>query len=345
MRADADTRRGVLTLTGLLLNRRSVVYAWTSAGMTVFIADVVAAPLPPTPDHIKNLVPGRLASFYRVSVGGGFRRTAEGTQRLPLSFGSSAARPAGPGRLTMRSESRPFAQDNAGEAPTGTGVMQWAGDRGRIAVGDQPVDLGQRLLTTFPLRGVTAEAKLGAATVGAFGGTRATPALALMGKQQVQITLDIPREAQGGQYAVIFFEMAPGEEAAAGRQGPVLAIAGRIGASVIVDTATAGASIKLGRVEGVTVQGPSSTAPLRVSTALLNSTDTHLRPFAAAVIMKDRTPVGRFTLPSVLLLPGQRGVLEGSWSGTLRPGNYTLLLTVVSSEGQGETLERRFSVD
>jgi len=180
VRADADTRRGVLTLTGLLLNRRSVVYAWTSAGMTVFIADVVAAPLPPTPDHIKNLVPGRLASFYRVSVGGGFRRTAEGTQRLPLSFGSSAARPAGPGRLTMRSESRPFAQDNAGEAPTGTGVMQWAGDRGRIAVGDQPVDLGQRLLTTFPLRGVTAEAKLGAATVGAFGGTRATPALALM---------------------------------------------------------------------------------------------------------------------------------------------------------------------
>ena len=176
-------------------------------------------------------------------------------------------------------------------------------------------------------------------------GSPASFALVPGGKQQVQITLDIPREAQGGQYAVIFFEMAPGEEAAAGRQGPVLAIAGRIGASVIVDTATAGASIKLGRVEDVTVQGPSSTAPLRVSTALLNSTDTHLRPFAAAVIMKDRTPVGRFTLPSVLLLPGQRGVLEGSWSGTLRPGNYTLLLTVVSSEGQGETLERRFSVD
>jgi len=172
-----------------------------------------------------------------------------------------------------------------------------------------------------------------------------TFALTPGGKQQVQVTLDVPREAQGGQYAVIFFEMAPGEEGGAGRQGPVLAIAGRIGASVIVDTAAAGASLKLGRVEGVSVEAPTRTAPLRVSADLLNPTDSHLRPFAAAIIMKDRTPVGRFTLPSVLLLPGQRGVLEGSWSGTLRPGNYTLLLTVVSSEGQGETLERRFSVD
>ena len=172
----------------------------------------------------------------------------------------------------------------------------------------------------------------------------ATFALAPGGKQQVQVTVDIPREAQGGQYAVIFFEMAPGAEGSAGQQGPTLAIAGRIGASVIVDTATAGASVKLGRVEGVTVEAPTQTAPLRVSADVLNPTDTHLRPFAAAIIMKDRTPVGRFTLPSVLLLPGQRGVLEGSWSGTLRPGNYTLLFTVVSSEGQGETLERPFSV-
>jgi len=170
-------------------------------------------------------------------------------------------------------------------------------------------------------------------------------ALAPGDRQRVQVTLDIPREAQGGQYAVVFFEMAPGDETSAGQQGPVLAIAGRIGASVIVDTAVAGASVRLGRVEGVALEAPTATKPLRVSTEVLNPTDSHLRPFAAAIIMRDRTPVGRFTLPSVLLLPGQRGVLEGSWSGTLRPGNYTLLLTVVSSEGQGETLERRFSVD
>ena len=49
--------------------------------------------------------------------------------------------------------------------------------------------------------------------------------------------------------------------------------------------------------------------------------------------------------PMIEGAPGQRGVLEGSWSGALRPGNYTLLLTVVSSEGHGETLERGFSVD
>jgi hypothetical protein len=166
------------------------------------------------------------------------------------------------------------------------------------------------------------------------------------GRQQaVQITLDVPKDASGGQYAVVFFEMSPPGDAASPNQGPVLSIAGRIGASVIVDTDTTGASVKVGRLEHVVVEAPTATAPLRVSTEVVNSSETHLRPFATAVILKNRTPVGRFTLPSVLLLPGQRGTLEGSWSGLLRSGEYTLLLTVVSSDGQAETLERRFSVD
>lgn len=164
------------------------------------------------------------------------------------------------------------------------------------------------------------------------------------GKQQVQLTVDVPADAKGGQYAVVFFEMSPDSDPS-GSSGPVLAIAGRIGASLIVDTATTGASLRVGRVEQLAVEAPTRTAPLKISTEIVNQTDTHLRPFATAVILKDRTPVGRFQLPSVLLLPGQRGVLEGAWTGMLRPGQYTLLLTVVSSDGQGETLERRFSVD
>lgn len=168
--------------------------------------------------------------------------------------------------------------------------------------------------------------------------------LAPGGQQPVQITLDVPPDARGGQYAVIFFEMSAGDAAASPAPGPVLAIAGRIGASVIVDTATSGAGLKIGQVTQVTVDPPTPAAPLRVSTEVVNRTDTHLRPFAAALILRDRVPVGRFTLPSILLLPGQRGVLEGAWTGSLRPGDYSVLLTVVSSDGQGETLERRFSV-
>jgi hypothetical protein len=163
-------------------------------------------------------------------------------------------------------------------------------------------------------------------------------------KQAVQVTLDVPADARGGQYAVVFFEMAPAGDVTSG-QGPVLAIAGRIGASVIVDTATTGAALRIGQIEKVVIEPPTATAPLRVVTAIANRTDTHLRPYAAAVILKDKQPVGRFTLPSILLLPGQQGVLEGSWAGALRPGQYTVLLTVVSSDGKAETLERRFSVE
>jgi hypothetical protein len=171
-----------------------------------------------------------------------------------------------------------------------------------------------------------------------------TFALAPGQQQQVQLTLDVPGDARGGQYAVVFFEMSPPETAASG-QGPVLSLAGRIGASVIVDTGTVGASLKVGKVDQVAVEPPSSTTPLTVSTEVSNPTQTHLRPFATAVILRNRTPVGRFSLPSVLLLPGQRGVLEGSWSGLLRSGDYKLLLTVVSSDGQAETLERPFRVE
>lgn len=164
-------------------------------------------------------------------------------------------------------------------------------------------------------------------------------------QQTVQITLDVPPDATGGQYAVVFFEMSPLAETAGANQGPVLSIAGRIGASVIVDTDTVGASLKVGRVEHVMLEPPTATAPLKVSTEVVNPSETHLRPFATAVILRSRIPVGRFTLPSILLLPGQRGVLEGTWSGLLGSGEYTLLLTVVSSDGQAETVERRFSVD
>jgi hypothetical protein len=172
----------------------------------------------------------------------------------------------------------------------------------------------------------------------------ATFALTPGNKQAVQITLDVPVDATGGHYAVVFFEMTPAGPVTSG-PGPVLAIAGRIGASVIVDTATTGATLRVGHVDSVAIEPPTATAPLRVATAISNPTDTHLRPYAAAVILKDKKPIGRFTLPSILLLPGQQGVLEGSWSGALRPGEYTVLLTVVSSDGKAETLERRFSVD
>jgi hypothetical protein len=173
--------------------------------------------------------------------------------------------------------------------------------------------------------------------------TPTTFALAPGQRQQVQITLDIPRDAKGGQYAVVFFEMSGGDPAS-GTQGPVLAIAGRIGASVIVDTRAGSATIRAGRIDHVAVEPPTESAPLRVTTGITNDNDTHLRPYGSAVIMRDRKPVGRFTLPSALLLPGQRGVLEGSWSGSLKPGDYTLLLTIVSSDEQGETLERPFRV-
>ena len=181
IRADADLQRAVLTLTGVALARQAVVYAWTADGMIVFIGSVVAPPLPPVVERPFTFDGDGAAggATYRVSVGGGFRRAVDGMHRLPMSFGGGASKALGGDRLTFRGETRPFREDHEREA-TGSALLQWTGEGRRVAAGAQPVELAPQVLTAFPLRGVTAEQRVGAVTFGAFGGTRATPEFTLM---------------------------------------------------------------------------------------------------------------------------------------------------------------------
>lgn len=160
----------------------------------------------------------------------------------------------------------------------------------------------------------------------------------------VRFTIDIPQEATGGLYGVIFFEMGPSEQPGASKDSSLLMVMGRIGASIIVDTNTRPVT-EGSRIEKLSIDPPTDTTPLRLVAKLLNPNETHLRPRATALILNHRSPVGRFTLNPILLLPGQHGVLEGTWPGTLPPGTYTLLITLVSNDHVAETLERGFHVD
>src|SRR5687767_838612 len=94
VRADVDTQRGVLRLTGLLLRQETVVYAWTSGSMIVITAKVVSPPEDPKAHKSVVRPSGEGAgSLYRLTVGSGFRSSHDGHHRMPLAFGASAFKP------------------------------------------------------------------------------------------------------------------------------------------------------------------------------------------------------------------------------------------------------------
>lgn len=180
VKAEMDTTRGVVVLTGLALARQGVVYAWTASDLVVFVARVVS-PRETGPARTPVMVSadGRPA-LYQLNVGSGFQDSPQGFRRLPFSFGATGSRPMGTGGLSFRGNTRPFAEDNPTQEASGSGVFEWKSDSIRAAIGDQPIDVAPHLGQSFPLRGVTATTSLGPVAVTVFGGTRATPKLQLL---------------------------------------------------------------------------------------------------------------------------------------------------------------------
>jgi hypothetical protein len=181
VRADVDTTRGVVILTGVALARQSVVYAWTPSGLLVFVAKVVAPPDAPIPKRPGAVASDGSATLYRLSVGGGFRRNREGTTRLPFTFGALGSKAIDRrNRVDFRGSARSFVEDNGSDEATGAATVEWKGDRYRAAFGDQPVDIAPHVSPTFPLRGLTGSGTVGPVAVTLFGGARATPGFSLV---------------------------------------------------------------------------------------------------------------------------------------------------------------------
>lgn len=180
VRADLDTDRGVVILTGVALARQSVVYAWTPSGLLVFVAKVVAPPEAPRAKRPGAVASNASGTLYRLTLGGGFRRNGEGTTRLPFTFGASGSKAINrANRVDFRGTARSFAEDSGTEEGTGSATVEWKGERYRVAFGDQPVDVAPHVSPTFPLRGLTGSGTIGPVGVTLFGGMRATPGFRL----------------------------------------------------------------------------------------------------------------------------------------------------------------------
>ena len=87
-------------------------------------------------------------------------------------------------------------------------------------------------------------------------------------KMGVQYTINVPEDAEGGYYAVIFFESMPMDKVEA-EDGVVVQFSGRLGTIVFLETEEG--SVYSGVIESLSVTPPQSNKPLEVDLSFKNT--------------------------------------------------------------------------
>lgn len=152
-----------------------------------------------------------------------------------------------------------------------------------------------------------------------------------------------PKDADGSFYAVAFLESKPEltEPARNGKQAVYTNI--RLGALVLL---AAQDSQKYSvSVSGIKIDPPTPNHPLEVGFYLENGSNTHIFPEAAVVIMDPQHHVvAKAQGETRRFLPGQADHLSIKWSGSLPPGDYTALFSLLYGKAQTYIKELPFTV-
>ena len=163
------------------------------------------------------------------------------------------------------------------------------------------------------------------------------------GTGKVKVVVTPPLQASGGYYAVVFVESKPQlvQAAAEGKKAVFTNI--RLGSLILLSAE----NTEDYRVDVSDVQftPPSASRSMKIDFLVSNRGNTHVFPEARvailnsqhALIAKTESEIKRF-------LPQQSDRLSVDWAGTLPPGNYSAILSVVYGEGKVYTREIPFTV-
>jgi hypothetical protein len=152
-----------------------------------------------------------------------------------------------------------------------------------------------------------------------------------------------PAGVHGGYYAVVFVESKPElvQPTTAPAQ-PVYANI-RLGALILLNAdGTETYDVKL---TDLVFTPPTAADGLNLRVTVANDSNTHVFPKASlAVFSSDKRLVAKAEAPEKRFLPGQTDSMTLTWSGTLPPGDYEGVLTVVYAVRQLETRSLPFNV-
>jgi hypothetical protein len=152
-----------------------------------------------------------------------------------------------------------------------------------------------------------------------------------------------PPGIEGGYYAVVFVESKPElmNQPTADAQ-PVLANI-RLGALVLL-TATGTERDDL-ELTNIRLTPPAAAQPLQLKLTAGNKGNTHVFPKATlAILDADRRVIAKAQSEPKRFLPGQTDDIAITWGGTLPPGSYEGVVTVVYGNKQVRTQTVPFTV-
>lgn len=152
-----------------------------------------------------------------------------------------------------------------------------------------------------------------------------------------------PSDASGGYYAVAFVESRPELTTATTPDAKPVYANIRLGALILLNVE--GSERYDVQLSNFRLTPPTSAGPLTVTFEMTNQSNTHVFPKATlAILDADNRLVAKASGESKRFLPGQADQLNVSWTGTLPPGSYEGVLTVVYGDKQVQTHSLPFTV-
>lgn len=145
------------------------------------------------------------------------------------------------------------------------------------------------------------------------------------GQQVVRYTVKVPPDAQGGHFAVLFFET--NFEQQQGKESVGLMVQVRLGALFYVDVKDT--VRRSGRLENFSVSQEPDTGYLVVSGDFNNTGNTDITCGGSFHLMDGQGMVfARGDFNNVYTFPGDKGRLAATWKEPLAKGKYDLVLTL-----------------
>jgi hypothetical protein len=164
------------------------------------------------------------------------------------------------------------------------------------------------------------------------------------GSEKVRVIVTPPMQASGGYYATVFLESRPELAVSATAEHKAVFANIRLGSLILLSAE--GSEEYSSEISDAQLTPPSANHPLKLDFLLANKSNSHIFPETRLAIFSSKRELAAKAEGEVRrFFPQQQDRLSVSWSGTLRAGAYTAVLTVAYGPDKIETREFSFTVD
>jgi hypothetical protein len=160
--------------------------------------------------------------------------------------------------------------------------------------------------------------------------------------KEVKVSVEMPKEMTGGNYAIAIFDSTPFVEKGKPKTSRIV-FGLSLGTYILHETK--GTVKAASKVKKIDIIPPTDTKPLVLKMMVENAGNTHIIPTATAAIMDDKEQYkGQLSTKERLILPGDTGEIEGEWEGSLSPGTYHALITYQYKPDKVITINKVFEI-